>query len=57
MNNFLYFKRFCMQGYDTDAPYLDNDDQDLYQGTAKAAEGLAAECVFALAKQDTRRVT
>ena len=55
-NSLLYFKHFCMQGYDTDAPYLDKDDQDLYQGTAKAAEGLAAEHVFALAKQDTMHI-
>ena len=41
-----------MRGYETDVPYLDEDDHDLYQGAAKAAEGLAAECVFALAKQD-----
>ena len=45
-----------MLGYETDAPYLDKDDQDLYQGTAKAAEGLAAEHVFALAKQDTMHI-
>ena len=45
-----------MQGYNTDVPYLDKDDQDLYQGTAKAAEGLAAERVFALAKQDTMHI-
>ena len=55
-NSLLYFKHFCMQGYKTDAPYLDKDDQDLYQGTAKAAEGLAAEHVFALAKQDTMHI-
>ena len=30
-NSLLYFKHFCMQGYKTDAPYLDKDDQDLYQ--------------------------
>ena len=41
-----------MRGYETDVPYLDEDDHDLYQGAAKATEGLAAECVFALAKQD-----
>ena len=45
-----------MRGYETDAPYLDKDDHDLYQGTAKAAEGLAAERVFALAKQDTMHI-
>ena len=48
-NSLLYFKHFCMQEYETNAPYLDKDDHDLYQGTAKAAEGLAAERVFALA--------
>ena len=55
-NSLLYFKHFCMQGYETDAPYLDKDDHNLYQGTAKAAEGLAAERVFALAKQDTMHI-
>ena len=55
-NSLLYFKHFCMQGYETGAPYLDKDDQDLYQGTAKSAEGLVAEHVFALAKQDTMHI-
>ena len=41
-----------MQRYETMLLILDKDDQDLYQGTAKAAGSLAAERVFALAKQD-----
>ena len=34
-NSLLYFKHFCMRGYESDAPYLDKDDQDLYQGTLR----------------------
>ena len=48
MNNYLeYFVHLCMRGSKNDPV-----DDNLYKGTAKSAEGHAANVAFGLAKED-----
>ena len=52
----LYFKHLCMRGHEKDSAFLDENDVTLYEGTAKAAEGIAADYVFSCAKRENLHI-
>ena len=52
----LYFKHLCFRGHEKDSAFLDENDVSLYEVTAKAAEGIAADCVFSRDKRENLHI-